>query len=280
MKKIIVIDGNSLINRAFYALPLLTNSEGEISNAVYGFCNMLVKAIQEYSPEYIAVAFDRKEPTFRHKLYKDYKGTRKGMPDELASQMPILKKILHAMNIKILEQAGIEADDIIGIIAKRFKEETIILTGDRDNLQLIDDTTSVWLTKKGLSDLQKVDEKVLMDEFKLKPYQIIELKALMGDSSDNIPGVPGIGEKTAMKLLEDYDNLDNVYAHIDELSGKLKENLIQNKEIAYLSKQLATINVNAPYELTIEECTYEFPFQKDVYELFRKYEFKSLLKRQ
>ena len=280
MKKFIVIDGNSLINRAFYALQLLTNSEGEYSNAVYGFCNMLVKAIQEHTPDYIAVAFDRKEPTFRHKLYADYKGTRKGMPQELAMQMPILKKMLEAMNIRILEQAGIEADDIIGVITKRFKDHTIILSGDKDNLQLIDDTTSVWLTKKGLSDLQKVDEKVLLEEYKLKPYQVIELKALMGDSSDNIPGVPGIGEKTGMRLIADYDNLDGVYANIEKESGKLKERLIENKELAYLSKELATINTAAQLDLKIEECTYDYPFKKEVYELFSHYEFKSLLKRQ
>ena len=279
MEKFIVIDGNSLINRAFYALPLLTNSEGEFSNAVYGFCNMIVKAIQEYNPTYIAVAFDRKEPTFRHKMYDQYKATRKGMPEELASQMPILKNILTAMNIKILEKAGIEADDIIGVIAKRFKEETIILTGDKDNLQLIDSTTSVWLTKKGLSELEKVDKKMLLEEFFLKPYQVIELKALMGDSSDNIPGVPGIGEKTGMDLIKQYDNIDNLYEHIDEIKGKLKERLIENKNLAYLSKELATINVNAPLNLTLEECTYDYPFKKEVYDLFVKYEFKSLLKK-
>ena len=280
MKKFIVIDGNSLINRAFYALPLLTNSQGEYSNAVYGFCNMLVKAIQEHSPDYIAVAFDRKEPTFRHKLYADYKGTRKGMPEELAMQMPILKKILQAMNIRILEQAGIEADDIIGVITKRFKDHTIILSGDKDNLQLIDDSTSVWLTKKGLSDLEKVDEKVLLEEYKLKPYQVIELKALMGDASDNIPGVPGIGEKTGVRLIADYDNLDGVYANIEKEKGKLKERLIEHKELAYLSKQLATINTKAPLDIKIEECTYDYPFKKEVYELFTNYEFKNLLKRQ
>jgi DNA polymerase I len=280
MKKFIVIDGNSLINRAFYALPLLTNSEGEYSNAVYGFCNMLVKAITEHNPDYIAVAFDRKEPTFRHKLYADYKGTRKGMPEELAMQMPILKKILQAMNIRIIEQAGIEADDIIGIITKRFKDHTIILTGDKDNLQLIDDSTSVWLTKKGLSELQEVNEKVLLEEYNLKPYQVVELKALMGDSSDNIPGVPGIGEKTGMRLIADYDNLDGVYANIEKEGGKLKEKLLENKELAYLSKELATINTGVPLDIKIEECTYDFPFKKQVYELFSHYEFKSLLKRQ
>ncbi|MGD9901040.1 MAG: DNA polymerase I [Spirochaetales bacterium] len=280
MKIFLVIDGNSLINRAFYALPLLKNSMGSYSNAIYGFCNMLVKAINEYEPQYIAVAFDRKEPTFRHKLYTDYKGTRKGMPNELAEQMPILKQVLEAMNIKILEKAGIEADDIIGVISKRFKEQTVILTGDRDTLQLIDDTTSVWLTKKGLSELEKVDEKVLLEEFKLKPYQVIELKSLMGDASDNIPGVSGIGEKTAMQLLEKYDNLDGVYAHIDEQTGKLKEKLENGKDIAYLSRTLATIDTTADVDIKIEDCTYDYPFSKDVYELFKKYEFKSLLKRE
>jgi DNA polymerase-1 len=280
MKKFIIIDGNSLINRAFYALPLLKSTEGEYSNAVYGFCNMLVKAINEYKPEYIAVAFDRKEPTFRHKMYSDYKGTRKGMPDELASQLPILKKILKAMNIKMLEKAGIEADDIIGVISKRFKDYTIILTGDKDNLQLIDETTHVWLTKRGLSDLQKLDEQKLKEDFELKPYQVIELKALMGDSSDNIPGIPGVGEKTAMKLIKEYDNLDNVYKNIDDFKGKLKERLEENKETAYLSKELATISINEPIDIEIQDCTYDFPFSEEVYKLFNHYELKSLLKRE
>lgn len=279
MKKFIVIDGNSLINRAFYALPLMTNSDGEYSNAVYGFCNMLVKAITEYEPEYIAVAFDVKAPTFRHKMYSEYKGTRKGMPEELAQQMPILKKILRAMNIRTIEQAGIEADDIIGIISKRFKEHTIILSGDKDNLQLIDDTTSVWLTKKGISNLEKYDEVKLMEDYNIKPYQVIELKALMGDNSDNIPGVPGVGEKTAMKLLNTYTTLDGVYENIEDQKGKLKERLVENKELAYLSHKLATINTTAPLDIEIEECVYDFPFKKDAYELFKQYDFKSLLRR-
>lgn len=280
MEKFIVIDGNSLINRAFYALPLLTNSQGEYSNAVYGFCNMLVKAIKEYNPKYIAVAFDRKEPTFRHKMYKGYKGTRKGMPEELAEQMPILKEVLTAMNVRIIEKAGIEADDIIGIISKRFKEHTIILTGDKDNLQLIDDTTDVWLTRKGLSNLEKIDTKTLKEEFNLEPYQVIEMKALMGDSSDNIPGVPGVGQVTAQKLIDQYKNLDAVYENIEDQKGKLKERLIENKELAYLSRELATIATDRELDIKLTECTYDFPFNQNVYDLFRRYEFKSLLKRE
>ncbi len=279
MEKLVVIDGNSLINRAFYALPLLSNKDGEYSNAVYGFVNMLIKIIQEHNPTHIAVAFDFGKKTFRNKLYEDYKGTRKGTPEELKSQFPILKKILSAMSVKTIEIEGIEADDIIGVLTKKFDLPTVIFTGDKDSLQLIDGTTEVWLTKKGISDVQIMNEKTLKETMGLEPYQIIEMKALMGDSSDNIPGVAGVGEKTALDLLSKYKHLDGVYEHIDEIKGKLQEKLVLNKDTAYLSKQLATIITDYEIDVALEEMTYDFPFSVQVYEYFKQYDFNSLLKK-
>ncbi len=279
MEKLVIIDGNSLINRAFYALPMLSNKDGEFSNAVYGFTNMLIKTIEEYSPDYIVVAFDYGRKTFRNELYAEYKGTRKETPAELKSQFPILKQFLAAMGIKMFERNGIEADDIIGAISARTNVNTIILSGDRDVLQLIDDTTQVWLTKKGISEVEIVDEKQLKEKYSLTPKQVIELKALMGDSSDNIPGVPGVGEKTAHLLLNEYENIENIYKNIDKITGKLQEKLISGKEMAFLSKKLATINTNIDIEFNIADFKYDYPFKEEVFELFRKYEFNSLLKK-
>ena len=280
MKKFIIIDGNSLMNRAFYALPLLTNTKGKYTNAMYGFINIIVKLLQENSPEYMAVAFDLKAPTFRHKLYKEYKGTRKPMPTELVGQMNDIKQVLNVMGIKIIEKSGYEADDIIGTMSRKFDEDVIIVSGDKDLFQLIKDNVVVWHTKKGISDIIKVDEKELIDLMGVKPYQIVELKSLMGDSSDNIPGVSGIGPKTATDLLNKYENLDNIYEHLDEIKASVKDKLLKDKETAYLSKQLATIDVNSPIECNIEECKVKFPFGEEVLNIFKEYEFKSLLKRE
>lgn len=279
MEKLIVIDGNSLVNRAYYALPPLNNPAGEPVQAVYGFATMLIKAIEDIKPDYIAVAFDLRAPTFRHKQYSGYKATRKGMPDELASQMPILKNMLKIMGIKCLESEGFEADDIIGTMSKRNKVMTYIITGDRDSLQLIDESTTVLLTKRGLTDIQAVDEQELKAAFKLTPSQVIEYKALAGDSSDNIPGVTGIGDKTAMNLLEKYDNIDNLYAHIDEITGAVQTKLINGKENAYLSKMLATIKTDMTLDCEIGQCTYIYPFDLKVRAFFEQMNFKSLLKR-
>lgn len=279
MDKLVVIDGNSLINRAYYALPLLTNACGEYSNAIYGFCNLLTKVILNEKPKYIAICFDAGKHTFRNDIYADYKGTRKPMPLELAEQLPNLKEILKDMGIYIVEQIGVEADDLIGSISKKFNLPTVILSGDRDLLQLIDDTTEVHLTKKGVTDIDVMTVKSLMEKMEIKPYQVVELKALMGDSSDNIPGVLGIGEKTAKELVKKYDNIDNLYAHIDELKGAQKEKIINGKQSAYMSKVLATINTNVPLDITLDDLTYEFPYNHKVYKQFVHYEFKSLLAR-
>lgn len=280
MNKLLIVDGNSLANRAFYALPFLSNHEGNPSGAVFGFANILIKLIQQENPSYILVAFDHARKTFRNDIYSEYKMQRKATPPELISQFPVIKEMLKTMNIKTFELGGIEADDIIGTVTKLYKGEKIILSGDRDLLQLIDDETFVWLTKKGVTELDKVDEKRLLELFNLKPYQIIDLKGLMGDSSDNIPGVRGIGEKTALTLLEKYKNVDEIYNNIENISGKLKEKLLSDKEMAYISKQLATIKRDCEIDFNIEDCRYEFPFNEKTYQFFKQWDFSSLLKNQ
>ncbi len=281
MERLVIIDGNSLVNRAFYALPLLSTSSGKIYNAIYGFCNILIKLITEEKPKYLVVAFDAAKKTFRNDLYKDYKGTRKGMPEELAAQMPVLKDLLHKMNIKTIEKVGIEADDIIGTLSRRFSDvKNIIVTGDRDSLQLINQNTDVWLTKHGISQILELNERQLKEEFNLTPSQVIDLKSLMGDQSDNIPGVKGIGEKTAMALLETYGTMQNVYNNIDKISGKTQQKLIEGKDMAQLSYTLATIVTNCDIECKLENCTYDFPFNSIVKTCFKEYEFRSLEKRE
>jgi len=279
MEKLVIIDGNSLINRAFYALPLLSNKDGEYSNAVYGFTNMLLKVILEANPSHIVVAFDYGKKTFRNDLYKEYKGTRKGTPEELKPQFAILKRMLEAMGITYIEISGVEADDIIGSISKEFSVPTIILTGDKDSLQLIDDTTEVWLTKKGISEVAVMNDQTFFEQYGLKPIQMIDLKSLMGDSSDNIPGVKGVGEKTAVDLLKTYTTTENLYEHIDEIKGKLKEKLIDSKDMAFLSKTLATIKTDVKIDYNLDDFTYDFPFNRDVFDIFMQYNFNSLIKR-
>lgn len=280
MAKFLIIDGNSLINRAFYALPYLKTLDGRNCGGVFGFVNILTRVITDYHPEYMCVAFDAGKHTFRNDLYADYKGTRKGMPEELAMQMPMLKDLLKKMGIFIIEKLGIEADDIIGTLATKFKDtKNIIMTGDRDCLQLINNNTEVWLTKHGISEIVEMNERHLREEWGLVPSQIIDLKALMGDASDNIPGVPGVGEKTAKNLLTEYGTIDNIYSNIDKISGKISEKLRENKDLCYLSYDLATIRTNCDIECGLADCTYSFPWNNAVYQIFQEYEFRSLLKR-
>ena len=279
--KLVIIDGNSIMYRSFYALPLLANSEGEYSNAVYGFAMQIINIIQNIKPKYMVVAFDAGKHTFRNDLYDGYKATRKPMPDELRSQIEPLKNMLKLMNITVVEKDGIEGDDVIGIISKRFLDtETIIVTGDRDSFQLVDDVTSVYFTRKGTSDVKIMDTKALKDEYGVTPKQFIDLKALQGDSSDNIPGVAGIGPKTATELIAEFGSLENIYENIDKVAGKTKEKLEQNKDMAFLSKKLATILTQGDIDLSLSECEYDYPFSNPVHEFFKKFEFKSLLKNQ
>ncbi len=277
MDKFVIIDGNSLINRAFYGLPMLRSLSGRPCNAVFGFLNMMMSVITTEHPKYLVCVFDAGHHTFRNELYAEYKGNRDKMPEDLAEQLPMLKEVLTAMNILILQQNEIEADDIIGSLTRKFNEEFILVSGDKDLLQLIKPHTTVWLTQKGISNVLKVDEAVLKSEFNLKPYQVIELKAIMGDSSDNIPGVIGIGKIGAQKLIDEYKDLDNVYANLENITGKTKEKLINGKDLAYLSKQLATIKLDVNLNCTLDDCTLKLPFNEKVYELMHELDFKSIL---
>lgn len=279
MNKFVLIDGNSLINRAFYATPPMQSKDGTPTNAVFAFINMLVKIINEVSPDRLLVAFDRKEPTFRHKMFADYKGTRKPMPDDLAKQIPLLKDFLDLAGIARFEQAGFEADDIIGTLAKRHDCKTIIYTGDKDSFQLVDEDTSVYFTKRGISEVEKYTAENFTEKVGIAPINIIDLKALMGDSSDNIPGVKGVGEKTALNLIQSYVTIENLYNNIEEVKGKLKDKLVEGEADAKTSKILATINTEMDIPLKIDDCKVEFPFNQGVKELFVKLGFVNLLKK-
>ncbi len=279
MEKLVLIDGNSLINRAFYAMPVLTTKDGEITNAVYGFMNMFFKMLTDIKPTYVAVAFDVKAPTFRHKLFTDYKGTRKPMPDELRPQIPLLKQVLTEMGVAVIEKPGSEADDIIGTIAKNTDVKTMIFTGDKDALQLVDEQTEVHFTKRGITDVEIYTLENFTEKTSLVPSQIIDLKALMGDSSDNIPGISGVGEKTAKNLLAEYSTVEKLYENTDKLKGKLKEKVDSSKDICFLSKTLATIDVNCGVSTDLNGMKITLPFPEQVKKTFIRLEFKSLYKK-
>lgn len=254
-KSLFLLDGNSLINRAFYALPPLTGKKGEPTNAVYGLTTMLLRLLDDYKPDQIMVAFDLSGPTFRHVQFEAYKAHRKGMPDELRSQIPLMKELLDKMGIPRLELQGWEADDLIGTAAKKAEQagyRVFIVTGDRDSFQLISQQITVLFTKRGITDTEKLDPETLKASYGVTPEQVVDLKGLMGDSSDNIPGVPGVGEKTAKKLLETYGSLEGIYDHLEEIGGKLGERLREYKEQAFLSRELATIRCQAPVEIDLE----------------------------
>ena len=282
MERLLILDSNSLLNRAFYAIPELTNSEGVHTNAVYGFVNMLFKMRDELKPDYIVAAFDKKGPTFRHKEYQEYKAGRKKMPPELAEQFPIIKEILNLLSITIYELEGFEADDIIGSLAKHAEKnniEVFIVTGDRDALQLASDNINVVITKKGVSETATFNYDSFIEEFGVTPTQFIDVKGLMGDKSDNIPGVPGIGEKTAYKLIQTYGSIEEVLNNIDSISGKkLKDNLETYKEQAIFSKKLATIMIDVPIEFDLEDIKSQESFNKDgLKKMFFKLQMKTLL---
>jgi len=285
-EKFLVIDGNSIMNRSFYGIRLLSVKDGTYTNAVYGFLSTYYMMENMLKPDYVAVAFDVSAPTFRHKMYDEYKAGRRAMPDELRPQMSLIKDVLKAMNIKVLELEGYEADDILGTVARKSSEKdihTYILTGDRDSLQLISDTSSVVMPGKSGSKTEYTifTPDVLKEKMNIEPWQVIELKALMGDKSDNIPGVPKVGEKTAQSLLELYKNIDNIYENIDtiDISEKLRENLKTNKEMAYLSKTLATINREVPIELNYDELKLMGVNLAETSKIFTRLGFKKFLER-
>lgn len=285
MKKLVLIDGHSILNRAFYGVPELTNSEGLHTNAVYGFLNIMFKILDEEKPDYLTVAFDLSAPTFRHKMYGEYKGTRKPMPHELVEQVPLIKEALTDMNVCVVTREGYEADDILGTLAKRAEAEGMIVSvvsGDRDLLQLATDNIKIRIpkTKKGTTEIEDYNTAQVVETYGVTPVEFIDMKALMGDASDNIPGVPGIGEKTAGAIISKYHSIENAYEHVDELTpNKAKNNLKEYYEQAQLSKTLATININTPLEYSFENAGLSDMFTKEAYQLFKRLEFKSILPR-
>ncbi len=291
MEKLVVIDGNSILNRAFYGImgnKMLMTADGTYTNAIYGFLSILFKITEDVKPEYLAVAFDLKSPTYRHKLYDGYKATRKGMPEELAEQMPILKEILKAMNITIIEKAGYEADDILGTLAREASEkglQVILLTGDRDSFQLASDSVTIRIprTKLGKTEEEDFDRKKVLEVYGVEPQKLIEVKGLAGDTSDNIPGVAGIGEKTALILIKEYNSIEELYQKIEEnsdnIKGKTREKLIANKDMALLSKTLGTIDTHAPIEINLEDIKTKEWNTERVTELFKRLRFNRFLER-
>lgn len=283
--RIVLIDGHSIIHRAFYGIPDLTNSEGQHTNAVYGFLNIMFKILDEESPEYLAIAFDVHAPTFRHELYSDYKGTRKPMPEELRGQVPMLKEVLKAMGILIIEKAGLEADDVLGTISRRMEREGFevsVISGDRDLLQLATDKIKIRIpkTKQGRTEVEDYYAENVKERYQITPAQVIEMKALMGDASDNIPGVPGIGEKTALKILTEFGTVENAYARIDDVKPpRAMKAMKEHRDLAELSHTLATIDTDGQFDFNVEDAKIKNFYTQEAYLLFKKLEFKNFLDR-
>lgn len=284
-EKLVLIDGHSILNRAFYGVPDLSTAQGLHTNAVYGFLNILFKILEEEKPDYLTVAFDVKAPTFRHKLYPEYKGTRKPMPQELHEQVPVMKEVLAAMGILTVEQAGLEADDILGTLAKRGEKAGMavsLVSGDRDLLQIATDKIKIRIpkTKGGKTEVEDYYAADVQEKYGVDPVGFIDLKALMGDTADNIPGVPKVGEKTAAELLKQFGTLDNLYEHVEEVTKKaVRESLIGNRKLAFLSRTLATIDVDSPIEINWEQARLGSLFTPQAYEVFARLEFKNMLGR-
>jgi len=286
MKKLLIIDGNSIINRAFYGIKLLTTNKGMYTNGIYGFLNIMLKHMEDINPEYVAVAFDLKAPTFRHKMYDGYKAQRKGMPSELAMQMPVMKEILRAMNVTILEKEGYEADDIIGTVSRMCREndvECLILTGDKDDLQLATDTTRVLLTvtRGGSTTTTEMDSDDFEDSYGITPEQFVDVKGLMGDSSDNVPGVKGIGEKTAFEYIKKFGSVESLYENLEDsiIKPAARQKLIDGKDMAFLSKKLCTIDKNVPLDFVIEDAAVKPYNTERLTELYTNLEFSVFLKK-
>ena len=280
-EKFLLIDGSSLIFRAFFAIRNLTTKDGIHTNGVYGFLNMYQRALEKIEPDYVVVAFDRSGPTFRNKDYEEYKGTRDKTPPELSHQFAMLKDVLDGMNVIHLDMQDYEADDILGTLSKKAGQagiQSYLLTGDRDYFQLVDENSNVLYTVKGISELEIFDIEKIKEKYDVTPQDLIEVKGLMGDKSDNIPGVPGVGEKTAIKLIKEYGNIDGVYENIDKISGKkLKENLEENKIQAFLSRKLGTIYTSVELENELEDFRIKEPNRDKLYDLFKKLEFNTLM---
>lgn len=293
-KRLIIIDSNSLIHRAYHALPPLTTKKGELVNAIYGFLLVFFKAIREFQPDFIAATFDFPAPTFRHKKFKEYKAKRPPAPEELYRQIPKVKEILKGFNVPILEKEGFEADDLIGTIARLAPKqqiapeiETIILSGDLDVLQLVNPHTKAYTLKKGVKDTVLYDKKLVEEKFQgLEPNQLLDWKALRGDPSDNIPGVSGVGEKTAIELIKEFGNLENLYQNLEQdserakkLKPKLKETLFQQKEQAFFSQALVKIKTNVPIDFNLDRCRWREYNKEKVVQILKNLEFHSLITR-
>lgn len=284
-EKIVLIDGHSILNRAFYGLPDLTNSEGLHTNAVYGFLNIMTRILEEEKPQYLTVAFDLHAPTFRHQKYQAYKGTRKAMPEELREQVPLMKEVLQSMGVPTVSMEGYEADDLLGTIARRSEEkgmDVTIVSGDRDLLQLATDKILIRVpkTRGGKTVIEDYHTAEVLETYQVTPPQIIELKALMGDTADNIPGIPGVGEKTATKLIVEYGSIENAHEHLEEIKpNKARESLREHYDLAVLSKDLATIRVDSPVEFSWEDAKLENLYTPEAYEMFKRLDFKNLLTR-
>ena len=280
-EKLVLIDGHSILNRAFYGVPDLTNASGMHTNAIYGFLNILFKILDEENPNYLVVAFDLKAPTFRHEIYKEYKGTRKPMPQELHMQVPVMKELLTAMGIKIMSKEGFEADDILGTLAKSAAAKGIevsLVSGDRDLLQISDEHIKIRIpkTKGGKTEVEDYYPADVKATYGVSPLEFIDVKALQGDTADNIPGVPKIGAKTATDLISQYGSVENIYEHIDEITKKsVKETLMANRELADLSKVLATINIQADIDTDLKDAVVGEYFTKESYPIFKQLELKS-----
>lgn len=290
-KRLLVIDSHSLLHRAYHALPPLTTKKGELVNAVYGFLLMLFKAISQFQPDFIVATFDFPAPTFRHQEFKEYKATRPKIPIDLSQQIPKIKKILKTLNIPIFEKEGFEADDIIGAISKLAPRkqiipeiETIILSGDLDTLQLVDSHTKVYTPKRGIKDIILYDQNKIKERYGLSSWQLVDLKALKGDPSDNIPGIPGIGEKTAIELLQKFGTLENLYQELEKetpktknIKTRIKKLLLKYKEMALLSKKLAKINKNVELEFDLKKCDWRRYNKEKAIQIFKELEFNSLI---
>ena len=279
-KRLIVFDSNSVIHRAFHALPPLTTKKGEVVGAVYGFLLVFLKAVKEFQPDFIAACFDVKGPTFRHEKYAQYKAQRPKAPPELYLQIPMVKDVLKNFGVPVYEKQGFEGDDLIGTIAKLSPIETIIVSGDSDNLQLIDDKTKVYTLRKGVKDTVLYDEKLVTEKYQgLKPKQLIDYRALRGDATDNIPGVKGVGEKTATELLQRFGTLENIYRKLDEIKPKTKELLVKSKEDAFASKDLAIIIQDVPMDFNLQDCSWDNYDKEKATKAMEEFGFHSLIPR-
>jgi DNA polymerase I len=282
-EKVLLLDGNSLAYRAFFALPPLTNDHGVHTNATYGFTMMLNKIIEEEQPTKMLVAFDAGKTTFRHESYGEYKGGRQKTPPELSEQFPYIRKLIDAYNIKRYELPNYEADDIIGTLAKQAEGQDIdvvIVSGDKDLTQLATKQVTVYVTRKGITDIEKYTPTHIEEKWGIAPLQIIDMKGLMGDASDNIPGVPGVGEKTAIKLLKEYGSVEALYENIDGMkASKMKEKLVANEDSAHMSKKLATIYVEAPIEVALQDLAYAGPNDEALRDIYQELGFKTLLEK-